>query len=274
MRSRHFFKGRNRYHRAAQRLGHLKIYIIFKQDSRSKGNPLFLQFPVHRDAKACPGNHKHPGSSLGTRHLHAAKQPVVAAGFHIVERLDGMALQHLLRCTICVNGLSFDAQQIIRDFRGEVDFVQRQDHGNSLFPGHFPQNVQKLNFIADIQISRGLVQHDDLRLLTQCPGQQNPLPLPIGQGREVPLGQVQPVDPLQRLLNCRLVFFCQAPKEVRIGIAAHGNDLRAGGQLRADTVGEHHGHLLCQLLWLPLLQGFFAHKHPAGDGLQMPGDGL
>ena len=49
--------------------------------------------------------------------------------------------------------------------------MQGQNHRKLLLQGHFPKDVQKLNFIADIQVGRRLIQYNDLRLLAQCPGQ-------------------------------------------------------------------------------------------------------
>ena len=82
------------------------------------------------------------------------------------------------------------------------------------------------------------------------------------------------MHPLQRLPHRRLVQFGQMPEQVRVGVASHSDNLRAGGQLRADAVRQHHCHLLCQLLRLPLLQALPAHKHLSGNGFQMPGDGF
>ena len=139
-----------------------------------------MQRPVYRDSAAPAGNHKYLWRAFRLRQLHTAKKQVITAGFHAVKLFYGMVLQHLLRRPKGFNGLPLNAQKIIGNLHGKVDFVQGQNHRKLLLLGHFPQDVQQLNLIADIQIGCRFVQYDDLRLLAQSPGQENPLPLPIG----------------------------------------------------------------------------------------------
>ena len=270
----HWLEGRSGNHVVAEGLGHLVIHVVFIEDSRGEGGALFLQAPIHRDAPAASRHHEYPGRTNRLCQLHTAEESVVAALLHAVELLHRAAAQHLFRGAQGRHRLALDAQQIVGNLGGQVDFVEGQDHGDALFLGHLPENLQKLDFIADVQVGRGLVQHDGLRLLAQGPGQENSLPLAVGEGGKIPLGQIQRVNPLQGLLHRSLVPGGQAAKEVGIGIPPHGHHLGTGGQLRANPVCQHHRHLLGQLLGLPLPQILLPEEHPAGNGLKMPGDGF
>ena len=129
--------------------------------------------------------------------------------------------------------------------------MQGQHHRCLLLPGHIPQHIQQLDFMADVQIRRRLIQDENLRLLANGPGQQNPLPLAIRQRIKGPLGQIQGVYPLHGLPDDFLILRCQLSHQVGIGIATHGHHLGTGHQLWAHPVSEYHRHRLCHLLGRP-----------------------
>ena len=82
------------------------------------------------------------------------------------------------------------ADDPVGDLLGQVDFVKRHDDGDALLLGHAPENAQQLQLVADVQKGGGFVQYDDLRLLADGPSQQHPLALAVGDGVEIPVGDL------------------------------------------------------------------------------------
>lgn len=86
-----------------------------------------------------------------------------------------------------------DDVQAIAVERGEVEVVQGGEHGRPTGP----HQGQDLQLLGDVQVVGGLVQDEDPRLLGECAGDQDPLPLPAGEGEEAAAGQMVRPDSFQ-----------------------------------------------------------------------------
>ena len=258
----------------AQLPGHLKIHVVFKQDAGGKGHLLLLQGTVAGHAEAAAPHHEDLRRPFGAGQLHAAEEQVVGAVLDLIKPVDLASREQLLRRTEPGDGIPLDAQKVVGDLHGQVDLMQGHDHRNTLLPGHFPENIQQLDLMADIQIGGRLVQDDDLGLLADGPGQHDPLALAVAEGGEVPLLQLQGVDPLQGLTDDALVGLGQFAQGVGVGIAAHRHHFAAGHQFRTDPVGKHHRHLPGHLPGRPGVYLPPADVHHAAQLGQMAGDGL
>ena len=128
--------------------------------------------------------------------------------------------------------------------------------GDPLLPGHFVQNIEKLQLVADIQIGRGLVKHDDLRLLADGAGQQDPLALAVTDGVKGSVRELLRVHHGQRLVHLPLIRLRQDPEAPGIGIAAHCRHIPACHQFCLKAACEHNRHLFCQFGRGILLQFF------------------
>ena len=106
--------------------------------------------------------------------------------------------------------------------------MQRHDDRDALLLGHAPQDGEQLQLVADVQKGGGLVQDDDLRLLTDGPGQQDALALAVADGVEVPVGELQRVHRLHGGIDLGLVLGGQDAQSARVGVAAGGHDVPAG----------------------------------------------
>ena len=61
--------------------------------------------------------------------------------------------------------------------------------------------------MPDIKKGGGLVHHKELRLLGDCPGEENPLSLPVAEAVEILIAQRQDVHKLHGFTDNGPVFF-------------------------------------------------------------------
>jgi hypothetical protein len=66
----------------------------------------------------------------------------------------------------------------IRNARRLVEIVQRNQHGFTLFAGHFCDQQQDLDLVPQIQVSYGFVKQQNGRALCQGAGDEHSLLLP------------------------------------------------------------------------------------------------
>ena len=192
----------------------------------------------------------------------------------VIEPVNDSLRQNILRRPEGLNGLSLDAQQIVRNLGGKVDLMEGHNDRDPLLMGHLPQNIQQLNLMADIQIGGRLVQNNNFRLLTDGPGQHDPLALSVRKGGKVPLSQIQSMDPLHSLGHNLLVPGRQLAHGIGIGVAAHSHHLLAGHQLRVDPVRQHHCHLPGQFPGRPGVDLLTVNIYLTADLVKMAGNGL
>ena len=87
--------------------------------------------------------------------------------------------------------------------------------------GQLLQDGQQLDLALDIQKRGRLVQQQNSGLLADGAGQQNALALAVAEGGEVPLLQLQGVDPLQGLTDgSRVVYLGSFSKLLLPAVAA------------------------------------------------------
>ncbi len=94
---------------------------------------------------------------------------------------------------------------------GQLQLVEGQQHRQIVLPHHALEHRQKLQLVADVQKAGGLVQHDDLRLLTQRPRQEDALALPVADGGEGAVGKRHAAYLLQGALHDGLVLRLRMP---------------------------------------------------------------
>ena len=102
---------------------------------------------------------------------------------------DVPPLEHLARAPEPVESPLPDTGHPVRDQPGQFRFVERHEDGLVLRFGQVLQSFQKLRFPADVEEGRGLIEQDDLRLLAQCPCQDDALTLAVADGGEGPVLQ-------------------------------------------------------------------------------------
>ena len=122
--------------------------------------------------------------------------------------------------------------------------MQGHDDCKLLLMRQFLQNGQQFDLALYVQKGCRLVQQKHLRLLTDCPRQQNALPLPIADAVEVAVSQMRRAHQLQRILH---LFFVLGRKDAQppgVGDAPRRCKLKAGSQLGAAGVGQHQRQLL------------------------------
>ena len=138
-----------------------------------------------------------------------------------------------------------------------------------LLPGHPVKDIEQLQLVADVQIGGRLIEEDDLRLLADGAGQEDPLALAVADGVKGPVREVLSVHGLQRLLHLFFVRIGQDAQPPGVGIAAHGRHVPAGHQVCLQAAREHDGHPLCQFLRRILRQPLF-HGRPVRCALRQP----
>ena len=147
------------------------------------------------------------------------------------------------------------------DYLEKVKPIAKQEKSK---PEKKENNGKKFQFVTDIQEGRGLVQHDDIRLLTKCPGQHYPLLLPIAGLRVIPIRQLMDMYQIHGLVHHRPVLRGEHAKLARIGVTACGHHVPAGHHFRMDALGQNYRKLLRQFLAAQISHGFAVqHCHAA-----------
>ena len=152
--------------------------------------------------------------------------------------------------------------------------MEGQQHRQIVLPHHALEHRQQLQLIADVQKAGRLVQYDDLRLLTQRPGQQNALALSVADGGEGAVGKLHAAYLRQRALHDSLILRLQDAQPPRIGIAAAAHHVPAGHQLRLHAGRHQNGHAPGDLIAAARLHGFSIQKHRAGHLGELADDGF
>ena len=150
--------------------------------------------------------------------------------------------------------------------------MEGHDDGDALLLGHGTQQRQQLQLVGHVQEGGGLVQHDELRLLADGPGQQNPLALAVGNGGEVPVRQVGGVDAVHGGQHLGPVLRREEAQGVGVGVAAGGHHVVARQQLAPDALGEHHRHAAAELPVGHGPHGGVRHEAVAANGGKVLGD--
>ena len=99
--------------------------------------------------------------------------------------------KNLLRRADLLHKGSIHTQDPVRYPRGKFQLVQRHNHRQFLFFLKLLQHGKKFQFILNVQIGSRLVQQKNLRLLTDRPGKQDALPLPVADFRKIAVLQLQ-----------------------------------------------------------------------------------
>ena len=183
---------------------------------------------------------------------------------HPVQLCDILAGKNLLRGADTVDAVARHAHHGVGDALRQLQLVERQQHRQMVFPHHALEHCQQLQLVADVQKTGGLVQYDDLRLLTQRPGQQDALTLAIADGGERPVSKFHATYLRQRALHDGPVLRLQDAQPPRIGIAAAAHHVPAGHQLRLHPGGHQNGHAPGDLIAAARLHILPVQKHRAG----------
>ena len=92
--------------------------------------------------------------------------------------------------------------------------------------------------MPNVQKRRWLVQDQDLRLLAQGAGQQDPLALAVADGGEGAVGQVRSPDLGQGLVYLCPIGLGEDPHAPGVGIPPRRRHVAAGHQLRLVALGH------------------------------------
>jgi len=88
----------------------------------------------------------------------------------------------------------------------QIQIVEHGNHGQAIGTIQPRDQVENRQLVRQIEMVGRLVEQKNLRLLSQAHGDQRPLPLAAAEGRDRPVGQVQHVGQLHRLLGHAAIF--------------------------------------------------------------------
>ena len=225
------------------------------------------------------------GPVFRKKQFQAPGPGIKAAQFRIqvIELTDCLVIKDLSRFSARKNLLAPHTDDPVGNLHREVNFMKRHHDSDSLFPGHFVKNTEKFQLMSYIKIRSGFIENNDLRLLADCAGQEDPLTLTVADGVKGPVRKMLRMNGSQRLLHLLLVRSRQDPKTSGIGISAHGGYIPAGHQFCLQTACQHDGHLLCQFSGAELSQAFhrrcrscfsLCQEYAAADRRELAGDRL
>ena len=125
---------------------------------------------------------------------------------HPVQLCNICAGEDLLRGADAVDAVARHTHHRVRNALRQLQLMEGQQHRQIVLPHHALEHRQQLQLIADVQKAGRLVQYDDLRLLTQRPGQQNALALSVADGGEGAVGKLHAAYLRQRALHDSLIL--------------------------------------------------------------------
>nr|WP_237671662.1 hypothetical protein [Syntrophus gentianae] len=148
-----------------------------------------------------------------------------------------------------------------------VDVVGHDDHRQALVPVQGFQQVENGGSVFHVQIGRGLVKEEDLRLLGQCPGDMDPLFLSAAQICQIPGGQEKGACRLHGLSGDGKVPLLFELQTSQMGRPAHENTFIYLEMEKFRGILSHKGHRPGQGLSrnVPDIPSLKGHHSPAGN---------
>ncbi len=135
----------------------------------------------------------------------------------------------------------------VTEFRGEVHVMRGHDNGQSLLPVEIEDALQEIDLVMDVQGGRGFVEKDDLRLLGQGPGDENPLSLSAGEFIDGPFRERKGVGPFHGP-SCDLQVPLAFEHEMaQIGRPSHQDDLHDTEREEGMGLLRDDRNLFCDL---------------------------
>src|SRR5262245_59942812 len=115
-------------------------------------------------------------------------------------RLEDLLAQDRLRRSRRHDPPAVEEEDPLGELGGEVEVVEDGHPGEAgAIRGEEP--VEDLDLVGDVEVGGGLVEEEELGLLRERLGEEDPLALPRGEGRDVPLGEGERARRLERALD-------------------------------------------------------------------------
>ena len=177
------------------------------QHTGCKWNAFSLQLTKYRYATAISRNDKYLRFSPCRFQLQTAKVCIITALRHSIQCLDIIRRKDLFRCSVTLNLTAVHTDYLVGYLLCQIQFMQRHDHRHIPLSDHIFQNRQQFQLMSNIQERSRLIQNNNLRLLTDGSGQQNPLPLTVTDLREIAICQFFRMYQLHSFLHFLMILF-------------------------------------------------------------------
>ena len=105
----------------------------------------------------------------------------------------------------------------LTECRSEVEVVRNRDDCEIVLCVLLAKDLKDLELMRDVQVRIRLVEEENLRLLAQCPGDENPLTLTPGKGGD---------RFLRNMLNVRQAHHLQGDVKVKLTFEPRSSDVR------------------------------------------------
>ena len=165
----------------------------------------------------------------------------IAAAGNLIELLNVSVYQHFFRRPRAVYNAVPDANHRVGELPCQSQIMEREHHRDVPLPRQLPQEGQQLDLIAHVEVGRGLIQHQHLRLLTDGAGEHHALTLPVAERFKVAFGEVVDADHAHRSLHHRAVMLGEDAEGTRVRVAPEAHDIAHGQPVGAHTVGGQYG---------------------------------
>ena len=152
--------------------------------------------------------------------------------------------------------------------------MQRHDDRHVARAHEAAQHVQKLDLVVDVEVVRGLVEHDDMRLLRDGAREHDALALAVGNLHEVAVAQIPHVHHVHGLAHLRAVFVREDAQAPRVGVPPGFHDVGAREKLGAHALGQHDRKLERQLVRRELADRLARDVHGAAERVEVTHDAL
>ena len=133
---------------------------------------------------------------------------------------------------------------------------------------------QQVDLVADIEIRRGLVEHEHTRILRDGACEHDALALPIAYLHEVALGELFHMCGFHGLVDPTMVVRRECAHSPGVGMPSRLYDIAAGEELGPGAICQHYGKVPCEFRRLPSGNLPPVELDRAGKRCQMACDGF
>ena len=169
---------------------------------------------------------------------------------HAVHGADVLGRQHVLGPPDREDPPAAHQDDVVRVAGGDVQVVADHHHEEAVLVRDPPEHAGDAELMPDVQVGRGLVEEQHVRLLHQAPGQHDLLVLTRRELVEVPHGEVLDAELLQGLVHDLQVVLGGPPSSMRVPPEEHGVDHGQGEGVGGGAWDVAHvlGHVLQRVL--------------------------
>ena len=252
----------------------LAVDVPFVQNARVERLALPDELAKHSRPRTCAGDDERVRIAVRAPNFHAAEALVEGAMLKAVELANRLAREYVLGCAGAEDPAVLHANHLVGAFLRELEFVDGHDDSHIPRFRKVAKYSQQVDLVADIEIRRGLVEHEHTRILRDGACEHHALALPVAYLHEVALGELFHMCGFHGLIDPTMVVGRECAHSPGVGMPSRLYDIAAGEELGPGAICQHNGKVPCELRRLPSGNLPPVELDRAGKRCQMARDGF